>query len=185
MVFLLGVDDLITRVNGWLPGSKGLTVVEYRQESITDPPSPLYPPDPNPDRYNPESNTDRVDLHIKLINNTDHTIVLERLEFDFSANGVIPAGMARTAKLEPSGEYSLIVPDLQPEETASRYMRTPHALKPSDADYLVAKLFLPVNVTVTGEYSITARLLTSDGTIEFDSFTVPVLSDRVPVIQQP
>jgi len=183
-VFVVKGDELVSLADRWFFASKGLSVSEFTHESFVNPPSPFSPPDRDAAHYDPAKNTDRVEIGIKLLNNTNHTILVERAEFEFVAEGKVPEGSIQTAKLETSGEYVISVPDLQPNEKATRYVNTPHVLKPNDADYFVVSLVWPRHVDISGTYTIATQLVTSDGRHALESFTVPVLSDRVLIHEQ-
>ena len=152
-VIIVGCDELASLANRWFYAPSGLTVAEFSHESFVDPPSPFYPADPG--KLDRDRNTDRVELRFKLLNDTKNTVLIERVELDLKADGVVPAGMKQTSKLEVSGEYSLPVPDLQPGETATRYVSTPHVLKPSGADYFVVSLVWPSQVHRRGFTTLT------------------------------
>ena len=178
-VFVVKGDELVSLADRWFFASNGLTVSTFTHESFVDPPSPFYPFEPDADRFDPLKNTDRVEVILKLLNNTNHTILVERVEFDFRAEGTVPKGEVQTSKLEVSGEYVISVPDLQPNEEATRYVTTPHVLKPNDADHCIILLVWPRHVDVSGTYRIATRLVASDGIHDLEEFDVPVLSDRV------
>ncbi|WP_144056759.1 hypothetical protein [Rhodopirellula europaea] len=178
-VFVVKGDELVSLADRWFFASNGLTVSTFTHESFVNPPSQFYPSDPDGDGSDPLKNTDRVEIGLKLLNNTNHTILVERAEFDFRAEGTVPKGVAQTSKLELNGEYAISVPDLQPNEEATRYVTTPHVLKPNDADHFIISLVWPRHVGISGTYTIATRLVTSDGIHNLEEFDVPVLSDRV------
>tara|TARA_R110002111_G_scaffold155555_1_gene222375 strand:- start:739 stop:1443 length:705 start_codon:yes stop_codon:yes gene_type:complete len=185
-VFVVKGDELVSLADRWFFASNGLTVSEFTHESFVSPPSQFYPPDSDdPDRFDPVKNTDRVEIGFKLLNHTNHTILVERAEFDFTTKGTVPNGIIQTSKLEVNGEYTLVVPDLRPDEDAARYINTPHVLKPNDADHFVVSLVWPRHVDITGAYTISTQLVTSDGILNLEEFSVPVLSDRVIVHEHP
>lgn len=180
-VFIIRGDELVSVAERWVLGPGDLTVVEFdhlpriAQAQFT---VPLSGP-----RRSVDVDTDFVDLQFKLVNHSQQTVLVQRVEIIFEARGSVPEGAVKTATLDLSGEYILEVPNLQPNEQAIRYINVPHVLKPSDADAFKVVLAWPPHVDITGKYSITPRLITSAGVTELESFEVPLLSDRVRAAQ--
>jgi len=178
-VFIIRGDELVSVANRWLFGPRDLTVVEFDHVARIHQSQLLYPRDGS--RRTIDNDTDVVDLEFKVVNHSQQTILVQRVEVGFEARGTVPEGAAKTATLEMSAEYTLTAPNLQPNEQAVRYVNVPHVLKPGDADAFKVVLVWPYHVDITGRYSIKPRLITSAGVTQLASFDVPVLSDRVGV----
>lgn len=178
-VFIVRGDELVSVANRWLFGPGDLTVVEFEHLARIVQAKLLYPPD-DPHRT-VDIDTDYVELEFEVVNHSQQTILVQRVEVDFEARGTVPEGAAKTATLDVSGEYTLIVPNLQPNDHAVRYVNVPHVLKPSDADAFKILLVWPFHVDITGTYSVNPRLITSAGVTQLESFDVPLLSNRVRV----
>ena len=179
-VFLVRGDELVSTVDRWINGTGELTVVAFDHERRGDHAS-LFSPGDSARLPSEQADTSSVELEFKLINHSSQTVLLERVELGFEAEGEVPEGMAKTAKLEVSGEYTVAVPNLQPSESAERYVSVPHVLKPGDADRFTVTLAWPPHVDITGIYTVSTSLITTAGKYEMDAVSVPVLSDRRPV----
>jgi hypothetical protein len=183
-VFIIKGDELVSVSSRWVFGPGDLTVVEFDHLSLIDQTQFFYPP-AGPTR-SVDVDTDRVELQFKVVNHSQQSILVQRVEVILEANGTVPehtakAARFKTARLDVSGVYPLSVPNLQPNERAVRYVNVPHVLEPDDADAFNVLLVWPSYVDITGTYSINPRLITSAGVTELDSFAVPLLSDRMRV----
>lgn len=124
--------------------------------------------------------TDHVELSLKIVNNSSETILLKRMEFEYFATGEMPEGIHETSSLTYSAEYTVYVPDLEPNQKALRYIPLPHVLKPSEADAIRLWLVWPFSTSITGEYRIRPTLVTSVGSQSLKEIVVPVQSNLVP-----
>lgn len=176
-VFIIRSDELVSVANRWIFGPGDLSVVEFEHIARVDQ-SRLSDSHDQP-RTSIDSDTTSVALEFKVVNNSQQTILVQRVEIELEARGTIPEGtVKKTSALQVSGEYTLILPNLQPDEQAVRYVNVPHVLKPGDADAFTVILVRPLHVDITGTIYITPRLITSAGITQLESFDIPLLSDR-------
>lgn len=198
-VFVVNGNQFLLVVNSWFSGPQDVTVqfdhTRRLRESIQTAPGlgfgqadtfdggPIRFPagPPGQPKSTLDNDTEFIDLQFQLVNHSEKTITIEKVEIECTAVGTIPDGVYRAAVLTPSAEYTLYLPDLSPNQQQRRFIKVPHTLKPDEADAFTVVLQWRGGVSLTGTYTITPTLITSVGEQELASFDVPVLSDKVPV----
>lgn len=186
-VFIVNGDNGLSVLSRWINGSGKLTVVNFDHVSHarSKPLSFDVPESAESPTENDPSGTDSIELDLQLVNHSKQAVIIDRVEFDFEANGVVAKGIHQTVRIEVSGEYRLIIPELKPNEKATRYIKVPHILKPDDADRLIITLEMPHQISIDGTYKIRTRIVSTAGTIELDSFEVPIESNLKQVHNMP
>lgn len=182
-VIAMGADSLVSLWQRRFSKPQDVTISEFEYSPRVRDFDEWYPPQ-EPART-AESDTDLIDLKFKLINHSTQTILVKRVEVDFVAKGSVPDGGFETSVMEISGRYVIKVPDLQPDQNATVYVDVPHKLGPNEADAFEVVLIWPDAVAITGEYIVQPRLVTSVGVQELRKFSVPVISDAVPIKEEP
>jgi hypothetical protein len=178
-VFVVQGDELMSVLNRRLLGPGNLDVVEFTHVSDTH--DCDRRDDADESGRSGLEDTDFVDLTFKVVNRSEQTILVQRVEVEIEAHGAAAGGklVSPCSHLEMSGEYKIVAPNLSPGEQATRYVAVPHVVKPQDADAFSVTLLLADAASVTGRYTIRTRLVTSAGTETLESFDVPVRADSV------